>query len=1514
MSENSSENNSGRDWFSTGIHDKLRIFVWLFIGTVLAIAVLDLAGWLFGITFLKSLGHDWIPMTITTSLCFILSGSALAVIKTDLEPASLKVLPRAFAFLIILLSLATLYIYLYQFITGRSYPIAGYSFISYFFTPESRMAFLTSFNFLLIGCILIFLDSDKKRNAGMAHLLVIPVVIVSYFVIVSYIFGVYPVARLFGKPVALNTGIAFFALCAAILLIRTNSWLLEVFVAKDTGGVFARKLLPPLLFIPLIIGWFRIKGEKVGLFHSDEGVILVALLYTFCFLALIWITTRSVNKIDRRRRISDEALKKSHDRLKILSEISSRLLVSDNPQVLVNELCLTVMNFLGCQVFFNFLVDDNSGKLHLNAYAGIPSEDALKIEWLDPGAAVCGCVARDGERIVAENIQETPDFRTDLVRSFGITAYASYPLLSPEKVIGTLSFGTTGRTAFYDDELSLIKTVADQVAIAMFRIKNEKDLRESEDRFRTIAESLPVQISISRISDGALKFANEMYQNTFSSAEDKLTGQKVQDIYINPEDGRKVMKKLKEQGYLNNLELQVKKADGSPLWIMNFIKTIRYGGEPSYLNAFIDISESKKAQYELLRLNRTLNAHSKSSQAMMHSVNELEYLAEVCKIIIKDCGHAMVWIGYAENDIKKSVKPVASYGFDSGYIEHMDITWDDSERGRGPTGTAIKTGKPSLCLNMQTDPAFAPWKEEAIKRGYASSLVLPLITDGKTYGAMSIYSRQPDGFSENDVILLSDLANDLAHGVSHLRLAESEKAAVNAIKESEERFKLITTNTPDHIFVQGADLRYNFVLNPQLGLTVEEMIGKTDFEILSENDARIITKIKKKVLKSGKPEYIDLLPILSLNGKYQYFEGVYVAKHNKQEEVDGIIGYFRDITERKKIEEALRESEENLWSVLNSTKESVYMFDREGKFTITNKTGLKRLNKSDEKEIVGHQFSEFVPDALARERQVKIDKVFLSGKPLEFEDEREGMVFHHNFYPVFKDKKVSKVVTYSTDITERKKAEKELVSTKSYLESLINYANAPIIVWNPENKIQLFNHAFERLTGYSSPEVIGKKIDLLFPADSLKESNIKIKRALTEHLKTIEIPILGRNHEIRTVLWNSANIYDNDDKRLVSTIAQGNDITERIKVEMEVSKSKSKLDLALESGNIGIWEWNIAEDKFEWDKRMGKILGSDSGSTNSTFKEFEKHIHEDDVPHFNSTLQRSIKENIPLELIYRIRHEKGGINYINTKASVEKSDEGVPVRMTGVCFDITEMKKGTEEALFNLNEDLQRSNKELEQFAYVASHDLQEPLRMISSFTQLLSMRYSNKLDTEAQEFIKFAVDGALRMQTLINDLLQYSRIGTRGKNLSSIDLNDILRQTLSNLRITINERAALVTGDKLPIVFADGGQMVQLFQNLIGNALKFCNTSPRIHISAKEESDNYLLMVKDNGIGIEPQYYERIFQIFQRLHPKDEYGGTGIGLAICRRIIERHGGKIWVESEHGEGTIFKFTLRKNKN
>ena len=187
------------------------------------------------------------------------------------------------------------------------------------------------------------------------------------------------------------------------------------------------------------------------------------------------------------------------------------------------------------------------------------------------------------------------------------------------------------------------------------------------------------------------------------------------NYFLNTEDRIDLGNLLKENGKAYNKEIKVQKADGTKFWIMSSIKRILFMNEPAYLTASINITETKKAQEELLRLNRTLNALSKSSQAMMHCKNEISYLQEVCKIIIEDCGHTMVWIGYAQNDESKSVKPVAHYGFDQGYIDQMNISWDDSERGRGPTGTAIRTGKPTLCKNMLTDPDFEPWRKAALE-------------------------------------------------------------------------------------------------------------------------------------------------------------------------------------------------------------------------------------------------------------------------------------------------------------------------------------------------------------------------------------------------------------------------------------------------------------------------------------------------------------------------------------------------------------------------------------------------------------------------------------------------------------------------------------------------------------------------------------------------------------------------------------------------------------------------------
>ena len=248
--------------------------------------------------------------------------------------------------------------------------------------------------------------------------------------------------------------------------------------------------------------------------------------------------------------------------------------------------------------------------------------------------------------------------------------------------------------------------------------------------------------------------------------------------------------------------------------------------------------------------------------------------------------------------------------------------------------------------------------------------------------------------------------------------------------------------------------------------------------------------------------------------------------------------------------------------------------------------------------------------------------------------------------------------------------------------------------------------------------------------------------------------------------------------------------------------------------------------------------------------------------------------------------------------------------VSGAIRDITERKK-TEAQLLQTVAELNRSNEELGHFAYIASHDLQEPLRMVASYTQLLSRRYKGKLDSDADEFIAFAVDGANRMQRLIQDLLAFSRVGTHGMDLLDISSEEALAQAIMNLRGAVEESGAVVTHDPLPAVLADQMQLIQLFQNLVGNAIKYQGPGvPRVHISSTQVGERkWMFAVKDNGLGIEPQYFEKIFGMFQRLHGRDEFAGTGIGLAICKKIAERHGGTISVESQPGQGSTFCFAL-----
>ncbi len=365
------------------------------------------------------------------------------------------------------------------------------------------------------------------------------------------------------------------------------------------------------------------------------------------------------------------------------------------------------------------------------------------------------------------------------------------------------------------------------------------------------------------------------------------------------------------------------------------------------------------------------------------------------------------------------------------------------------------------------------------------------------------------------------------------------------------------------------------------------------------------------------------------------------------------------------------------------------------------------------------------------------------------------------------------------------------------------------------------------------------------------------------------------------------------------------DITKRIKAEQIIKESEEKFRTIVETINELIWEIN-KEGVFTYvSPRAEALLGMKPeeliGKTPLDL------MSPDEAERIGLFLRERIESPEPFTNLESIHIHKDGREIIIATTGTPFFDQkGAFLGYRGSDWDITARNK--------IMEDLKRSNTELEQFAYVVSHDLQEPLRMVASFTQLLQSRYQDKLDDEANEYIDFAVDGATRMQGLINDLLTFSRIGTKGISFSPTDMNVILENVLANIQQSTIEAEAKITYDPLPVIIADGSQMMQILQNLISNAIKFRGKSSiSIHVSGESLLDKWVFSVKDTGIGIDPKHFERIFFIFQRLHKRDEYEGTGIGLAVCKRIIHRHGGKIWVESAPGEGSTFYFSIPKKE-
>ena len=425
--------------------------------------------------------------------------------------------------------------------------------------------------------------------------------------------------------------------------------------------------------------------------------------------------------------------------------------------------------------------------------------------------------------------------------------------------------------------------------------------------------------------------------------------------------------------------------------------------------------------------------------------------------------------------------------------------------------------------------------------------------------------------------------------------------------------------------------------------------------------------------------------------------------------------------------------------------------------------------------------------------------------------------------------------------------------------------------------------------------------------DDTEQTWEQLERAVEEIGELdVEYRVRDATGDITWIVARGEVEYD-DDGEPVRVNGAISDITERKEREQELKRALDLLEKTERIADVGGWEIDTETQDVFWTDHIFELLDVDADEEPPLDEALDMY-HEEDQPLVESAVEEALDSGDPFDAEVRIRTNSGEIHWLRLQGIPETVDDEV-VSFRGAVQDITERKE-RERRLEEVIERLEESNERLEQFAHAASHDLQEPLRMVSSYLQLIEKRYADELDADGEEFIGFAVDGADRMRAMIAGLLQYSRVEMQGNPFESVNLDTVFEDVLTDLQQQIEETDAEITVENLPRVEGDAGQLRQVFQNFLSNAIEYSgDESPRIHVSTERNGTEWTISVRDEGIGIPPEAQERIFAVFQRLHTVDEHRGTGIGLALCERIIERHGGEIAVDSEPGEGATFSVTL-----
>jgi PAS domain S-box-containing protein len=854
----------------------------------------------------------------------------------------------------------------------------------------------------------------------------------------------------------------------------------------------------------------------------------------------------------------------------------------------------------------------------------------------------------------------------------------------------------------------------------------------------------------------------------------------------------------------------------------------------------------------------------------------------------------------------------------------------------------VNQGGEIVLLNLQAEKQFGYHRDELvgqkvkniIPQGFAERLIADDLRSAEEALAQQIgmgielTGRRKDGGEFPIEIMLSPLESTEGTLVTAaIRDISVRKAAERHLAQMEGKYRGLMEAAPDAMVVvnQGGEIvLLNVQAEKQFGYRRDELVGQKVQDIIPQGFAeRLIAddlrsaedalaqQIGAGIELTGRRNDGSDFPIEIMLSPLESAEGTLVT------------AAIRDISMRKAAEKRLAQMEGKYRGLMEAAPDAMVVVNQGGEIVLLNVQAENQFGYHRD-ELVGQKVQNIIPEGFA-ERLIADDLRSAEdalaqqiGMGIELTGRRkDGGEFPIEIMLSPLESAEGTLVTAAIrDISVRKVAEKRLAQMEGKYRGLMEAAPDAMVVVNQGGEIVLLNVQAEKQFGYRRDELIGQKVQNIIPegfaerliADDLRSAEDALAQQIGAGIELTGRRKDGSDFPIEIML----SPLESAEGTLVTAAIR--DISVRKAAEKHLAQMEGKYRGLMEaapdamvvvnqSGEIVLL--NVQAEK-QFGYRRDELIGQEV--TNIIPEGFAERLIADALRSAEDALAQQIGTGIELHG----RRKDGSDFPLEIMLSPLESAEGILV--TAAIRDIT-TRKAAETHLLQKVEELNRSNEELGQFAYIASHDLQEPLRMVSSYTQLLSRRYKGKLDADADEFIAFAVDGAGRMQRLIQDLLTFSRVGTKGSHLLHTSSEDALQQALINLRGAVEDSGALVTHDPLPAVLADKTQLTQLFQNLVGNAIKYQNPGvPRVHISAaRNGGKQWSFAVKDNGLGIDPQYFERIFGMFQRLHKREEFAGTGIGLAICKKIVERHGGSISVESQPGQGSTFRFALAESE-